>query len=41
MTLSFVLAKFAWKPILTALKEEDKINKSLDDADKAKIELEK
>jgi len=42
VTLSLVLAKFAWKPLLTALKErEDKINKSLDDADKAKLELEK
>jgi F-type H+-transporting ATPase subunit b len=42
VTLSFVLAKFAWKPLLTALKErEDKINKSLDDADEAKLELEK
>jgi len=42
VTLSFVLAKFAWKPLLTALKErEDQINKSLGDADKAKLELEK
>lgn len=42
VTLSFVLSKFAWKPLLAALKErEDEINKSLDDATKAKSELEK
>lgn len=40
--LSFVLSKFAWKPLLSALKErEDQINKSLDNAEKARLELEK
>lgn len=40
--LSFVLSKFAWKPLLSALKErEDQINKSLDNAEKARFELEK
>jgi len=42
VTLSFVLSKFAWKPLLSALKErEDKINESLDNAEKARVELEK
>jgi len=36
----FILQKFAWKPILSALKQrEDYIRKSLDDADKIKAEL--
>lgn len=40
--ISFVLSKFAWKPLLSALKErEDQINESLDNAEKARIELEK
>ena len=40
--LIFVLSKFAWKPLLSALKErEDQINKSLDNAEKARFELEK
>ena len=40
--ISFVLSKFAWKPLLLALKErEDQINESLDSAEKARIELEK
>ena len=40
--ISFVLSKFAWKPLLLALKErEDQINESLDSAEKARIELAK
>ena len=40
--ISFVLSKFAWKPLLLALKErEDQINESLDNAGKARVELEK
>ena len=39
--ISFVLSKFAWKPLLLALKErEDQINESLDSAEKARFELE-
>lgn len=35
-----VLQKFAWKPIITALeKREDDIRKSLENADKIKVEL--
>ena len=36
------LAKFAWRPLLEALeRRQDQIRKSLDDAQKAKQELEK
>ena len=36
----FILQKFAWKPILAALKQrEDEIRKSLENADKIKSEL--
>lgn len=47
MTLTFVavlliLRKFAWKPILTSLKErEDSIEKSLQQAENARAEMEK
>ena len=42
MVLFFVLAKFAWKPLLNMLKDrEDMIRSSLDDAKKAKVELER
>ena len=42
LLLFFVLAKFAWKPLLHALQErEDQIKSSLDDAEKAKEELDK
>ena len=42
MVLFFVLAKFAWKPLLNMLKDrEDMIRSSLDDAEKAKVELER
>ena len=42
LLLFFVLAKFAWKPILKVLNErEDQIKIALDDADKAKQELER
>ncbi len=38
--LFFFLAKFAWKPILHALKErEDSIQHALDAADRAKVEM--
>src|SRR5260221_7298190 len=38
--LFFILAKFAWKPILGSLKErEESIQKALDSAEKAKIEM--
>jgi len=38
--LVFLLAKFAWKPILGSLKErEDSIQQALDAAEKAKIEM--
>jgi len=41
MVLFFVLAKFAWKPLMKMLQErEEMIRDSLDDADKAKAELE-
>ena len=40
LVLLGLLAKFAWKPLLTALESrQDAIRKSLDDADKAKQEL--
>jgi len=42
LILFFVLAKFAWNPLLTALKSrEDTIKSSLEDAEKAKQELER
>jgi len=42
LTLLFLLAKFAWKPLLAALEErENKIKNSLEDAEKAKAELER
>ena len=42
LVLFFVLAKFAWKPLLNMLKDrEDMIRSSLDDAEKAKVELER
>src|SRR5579871_4734037 len=38
--LFFILAKFAWKPILSSLKErEDSIQQALDSAEKAKQEM--
>mgnify|MGYP001343923072 FL=1 len=41
MVLFFVLAKFAWKPLMKMLQErEEMIRDSLDDAEKAKTELE-
>jgi len=40
VVLLALLAKFAWRPLLTALESrQDAIKKSLDDADKAKQEL--
>ena len=42
LVLVAALAKFAWRPLLEALeRREDQIRKSLDDAQKAKQELEK
>lgn len=42
LILLFVLSKFAWKPLLTALESrESTIRSSLDDAEKAKQELER
>ncbi|HCI16593.1 MAG TPA: ATP synthase F0 subunit B, partial [Candidatus Marinimicrobia bacterium] len=42
LVLFFALAKFAWKPLLKMLKDrEDMIRDSLDDAEKAKVELER
>ena len=42
LILLFVLAKFAWKPLLAALESrESTIKSSLDDAEKAKRELER
>jgi len=42
LILFFVLAKFAWKPLLTALESrENTIKSSLEDAEKAKTELER
>src|ERR1043165_1089889 len=38
--LFFILAKFAWKPILSSLKErEESIQTALDQAEKAKMEM--
>jgi|SRR5882724_2913694 len=40
LALVFLLAKFAWKPILSSLKErEESIQKALDSAEKAKLEM--
>ena len=40
LLLVVLLSKFAWKPILTSLKErEDSIQQALDAAEKAKIEI--
>ena len=42
LALLFLLAKFAWKPLLAALEDrENKIKNSLEDAEKAKAELER
>ena len=42
LVLLFLLAKFAWGPLLKALEErQETIRKSLDDADQAKQELER
>ena len=42
LILFYVLAKFAWKPLLTALESrENTIKSSLEDAQKAKTELER
>jgi F-type H+-transporting ATPase subunit b len=42
LLLVFVLAKFAWKPLLKMLQDrEDMIRSSLEDAEKAKSELER
>ena len=39
--LFFILAKFAWKPILSALDERDStIEASLNEAEKARLEME-
>ncbi len=41
LVLLYILAKFAWKPLLAMLdKREETIRKSLDDAEKARLELE-
>src|SRR5262249_49594512 len=42
LVLLALLAKFAWRPLLTALQNrQDAIKKSLEDAERAKLELEK
>ena len=42
LVVFFTLSKFAWKPILKMLKDrEDMIRNSLNDAEKAKVELER
>ena len=42
LLLFYILAKFAWKPLLKMLEErENLIKSSLDDAEKAKLELER
>ena len=42
LILLWLLAKFAWRPLLTALEQrQDTIRKSLDDAQQAKQELER
>jgi len=41
LLLMFILAKFAWRPILNAVKDrEDSINEALNSAEKAKAEME-
>ena len=41
LVLLYLLAKFAWRPLLAALESrQEGIRKSLDDADQAKRELE-
>lgn len=41
LILVFILGKFAWKPIMKAIKErEDSINESLQQAEKARAEME-
>ncbi|MBB4119324.1 F-type H+-transporting ATPase subunit b [Mesonia hippocampi] len=41
LVLIFLMAKFAWKPILSAVKKrEDSINGALDAAEKARLEME-
>ena len=41
LILVFILGKFAWKPIMKAIKErEDSINQSLQEAEKARAEME-
>lgn len=40
LLLMFILAKFAWRPILNAVKDrEDSINEALNSAEKAKAEM--
>ena len=42
LVLFYLLRKYAWRPLLTALEErQETIRKSLDDADQAKQELER
>ena len=42
LLLVFILAKFAWKPLLKMLQDrEDMVRSSLEDAEKAKSELER
>ena len=42
LVLLWLLAKFAWRPLLAALeRRQDAIRKSLDDAQQAKVELER
>jgi F-type H+-transporting ATPase subunit b len=42
LVLLFLLAKFAWRPLLQALdSRQDRIRKSLEDADRARQELER
>jgi F-type H+-transporting ATPase subunit b len=42
LVLLWLLAKFAWRPLLLALeRRQDSIRKSLDDAQQAKVELER
>jgi F-type H+-transporting ATPase subunit b len=42
LVLLWLLAKFAWRPLLLALESrQDSIRKSLDDAQQAKVELER
>ena len=40
LVVLFILSKFAWKPILSSLKErEESIQQALDSAEKAKMEM--